>query len=291
MAATTRTGSFGIGFRRGWSEWQNDLSQIIAFANEQEFSCIDLGRDGDEIASQVLDAGLHIGSVDLKQWQEMIHADADTRKAAIETNAAYIEACAAHGIQNFFLVMIPADADAGYEQNVAYMNESFKALVPALETHDARLVIEGYPAAGCTVLAPESYQALFDACGSKNIGVNYDPSHLIRMGVDPIRFAHDFTDRIFHVHGKDTEIFTENIYQAGYERAAVTIPGHGFGSQAWRYTIPGHGQMRWVELFKILEANGYDGHVSIELEDEHFNGSEAGEKAGLIHSRNYLVSC
>jgi hypothetical protein len=29
--------------------------------------------------------------------------------------------------------------------------------------------------------------------------------------------------------------------------------------------------------------------VSIELEDENFNGSEAGEKAGLIHSLNFLI--
>jgi len=28
----TRTGGFGIGFRRGWSEWNKDLKGVIAFA-------------------------------------------------------------------------------------------------------------------------------------------------------------------------------------------------------------------------------------------------------------------
>jgi hypothetical protein len=28
----------------------------------------------------------------------------------------------------------------------------------------------------------------------------------------------------------------------------------------------------------------------VELEDEHFNGTEAGEKAALVHSLNFLTS-
>lgn len=291
MRAYTRTGHFGIGFRRGWSEWQKDVHHVIAAAKDMDFSCIDLGRNGDEDAAAVLDSGLKIGSVDLKQWQEMIHEDAATRQAALEANSDYIAACAAHGVHNFFLVMIPADAAVGHEQNCAWMIDSFAELASVLEEHQARLVIEGYPAPGCTVVAPESYRALFNAIDSASIGINYDPSHLIRMGIDPIRFAREFTDRIYHVHAKDTEIFSENIYQAGCEHPAVSLQGHGFGRTAWRYTIPGHGQMRWVELFTILEAHGYNGMVSIELEDENFNGSEDGEKAGLLHSRNFLQSC
>jgi sugar phosphate isomerase/epimerase len=291
MGVRTRTGSIGIGFRRGWSEWQKDIKAIIDFAKAQDFNCIDLGRNGDEDAAAVLDSGLEIGSVDLKEWGEMIHTDSEVRKKSIESNSAYVEACSKHGIRNFFLVMIPADASAGYEKNCEWMLDSFSQLVPVLEAHKARLVIEGYPARGCPVVAPESYRSFFAATDSDSIGINYDPSHLIRMGIDPIRFAREFIERIYHIHGKDTEMFAENIYEAGYEHAAVGLSGHGFGSTSWRYTIPGHDQMRWVELFKILEANGFKGNISIELEDENFNGSEAGEKAGLIHSRNFLESC
>ena len=54
------------------------------------------------------------------------------------------------------------------------------------------------------------------------------------------------------------------------------------------YTLPGHGLARWSEIFSILKSSGYKGAVSVELEDENFNGSEAGEKAGLLNSLAFL---
>jgi len=60
---------------------------------------------------------------------------------------------------------------------------------------------------------------------------------------------------------------------------------------AWRYTIPGHGQMRWLKAFQILKAAGYQGAVSIELEDENFNTGEAGEKQGILSGSHFLASC
>jgi sugar phosphate isomerase/epimerase len=59
----------------------------------------------------------------------------------------------------------------------------------------------------------------------------------------------------------------------------------------WRYTIPGHGGSRWPEMLRVLHDAGYAGAVSIELEDENFNGTLEGEKAGLLHARDFLESC
>ncbi len=289
--ATTRTGAFGIGFRLGWSEWQKNIDTMIDYAREQNFSCIDLLRNADETAARVYDAGLQVGSVDLKQSAEMIHADANVRKRAVEMNSQYVATVAGLGVKHFFLVMGPSDASIGYEKNWAYMIESFSALAPVLEEHDARIVIEGCPFNGALVVAPESYRAFFKEIDSPSMGINYDPSHLIRMGVDPIRFAREFAQHIFHVHAKDTEIFTENQYECGHEHVALKTDGHAFGNAYWRYTIPGHGQMRWVELFKILAERGYQGQVSVELEDENFNGTQAGEAAGMAYARAFLESC
>ena len=122
------------------------------------------------------------------------------------------------------------------------------------------------------------------------MGVNYDPSHLIRMGIDPIRFLKEFVGRVYHVHGKDTELFADNLYEYGHEQPPTFAKEMGFGSMAWRYTIPGHGCTRWTEVFKILAAHNYKGVVSIELEDENFNTNEDGEKAGLTHGLNFLRS-
>ena len=39
----------------------------------------------------------------------------------------------------------------------------------------------------------------------------------------------------------------------------------------------------------MLSESKYDGLVSVELEDEDFNGSEAGEKRGLVASKDFLM--
>jgi len=70
------------------------------------------------------------------------------------------------------------------------------------------------------------------------MGVNYDPSHLIRMGIDPLRFLKEFVGRVYHVHGKDAELFADNLYEYGHEQPPTFAKEMNFGSMAWRYTIP-----------------------------------------------------
>ncbi|MDR3690562.1 MAG: sugar phosphate isomerase/epimerase [Fimbriimonas sp.] len=288
---TTRTGSFPIGFRRGWSDWQKDLPGLIAWTKANNLGVIDLGGDGDQSAGLLKDAGIIAGSVDLPSWSGLITDDAAKRDEAIAKQAEYVAACGAQGVKNYFLVMLPSDATKPRSENFKLMVEGLNLLVPHLEKHGGRLVIEGWPGPGALCCTPEGYRALIKEVPSKSIGINYDPSHLIRMGIDPIRFLEEFADQVYHVHGKDTEIFAEDVYEFGTEQPATFAQGHGFGSTAWRYTIPGHGQMRWIKAFQILAARGYKGAVSIELEDENFNGSEAGEKNGILLGSSYLSGC
>jgi sugar phosphate isomerase/epimerase len=287
----TRTGGFPIGFRRGWSDWQKDLSSVLDWASSQGMSVVDLGRDGDQSARIARDSGFTIGSVDLAEWQPMISADGSKRRAAVQRNAEYIEACAAASAHNHFVVMLPEDPSLPRSENFGYMVDSLNELSTFLEKHGSRLVIEGWPGPGALCCTPEGYRACFAQCPSPSIGVNYDPSHLVRMGIDPIRFAEEFKDRVYHVHGKDTELVDEALYEFGTEQPATFANAHGFGSHHWRYTIPGHGCIRWSRAFQILADNGYRGAVSIELEDEDFNGSEAGEKQGLVLGAGFLSGC
>jgi sugar phosphate isomerase/epimerase len=153
------------------------------------------------------------------------------------------------------------------------------------------LAIEGWPGPGALCCTPEGYRAAFRECPSPAVGINYDPSHLIRMGIDPVRFLQEFPDRVRHVHGKDTELNLDGIYEYGTEQPATFAEAHGFGAHHWRYTIPGHGCTPWVQVFDILHKSGYQGAVCIELEDENFNGSESGEKQGLLVGGAFLASC
>jgi sugar phosphate isomerase/epimerase len=209
----------------------------------------------------------------------------------VAKNAEMVAACSKFGINNYFVVMLPDDPAKPRSENFALMVEGLNELVPHLEQHNARIVIEGWPGPGALCCTPEGYRAVIKEVPSQSIGINYDPSHLIRMGIDPIRFLEEFAFRVYHVHGKDTEVFHENLYEFGTEQPATFAKGHDFGAHHWRYTIPGHGEMRWTRAFEILKEKGFSGPVSIELEDENFNGSDDGEKAGLLAGGAFLASC
>jgi sugar phosphate isomerase/epimerase len=287
---TTRTGNFPIGIRRGWSEWQKDASAVIAWARNNEFAGIDLGRSFAD-AAPVISAGLKVGSVDLLEWHELMSPNAEKRAAAIAKNKEFIEGATKAGATKFFAVLLPEDPSLPRAENYAYAVESLKALVPTLEANGAQIVLEGYPGPGALACTPEGYRALFNDIPSNSIGINYDPSHLIRMGIDPIRFLKEFVSRVGHVHGKDCEIVVDDLYEYGWEQPATFKKSPDFGSAAWRYTIPGQGNANWGEIFRILEANNYQGMIGIELEDRDYNGTEAGEKAGLLASASFLSTC
>ncbi len=287
MTMQTRTGNFPIGFRRGWTEWQKDLAGLIAWTKQSGLAGIDVSADT-EIGKQIIDAGLRVGSIDLKDNKGMISPDKTRREAAIVANTAQIEAGARLGTVNYFLVMLPEKPELPRAENFGYMVESFSALAPVLEKHNARIVIEGWPGPGALACTPEGYRAFFEKVPSKAMGVNYDPSHLMRMGIDYLRFLREFAGRVYHMHGKDTELSTEGLYEYGHEQPATFGKAPAFGGMSWRYTIPGHGQVRWVEVMRTLKDSGYNGMVSIELEDANFNGTAAGEQLGILQGARFL---
>lgn len=288
--AVTRTGGFPIGLRRLWSDWQKDLGDIIAFAKEEDFSCLDLGSGDVEAAPAVVEAGLRIGSMDMPAGRDMVSPDGGKRREAVARNAESVKALGALGSINHFVVM-RGEPDRSPRENFGYMVESYSKLASVLEEQDARIVIEGCPGHGALCCNPEGYRAFFREMSGTVAGVNYDPSHLIRMGIDPIRFLDEFVERVYHIHAKDTEVFPEGLYEFGHQLPAVFAETPAFGSTYWRYAIPGHGCMRWTEAFHILAAAGYSGCISIELEDVNFNGTEEGEKLGLVLGRRHLEGC
>ena len=291
MSRTT-TGNFPIGFRYApLSAWSHDLGELVTWAQANSFGALDVKGGAEQVAT-VTEAGLRIGSADLLEWQKMLSLDADKRKDAVNRNQDHIEACAAAGEPlNYFVVMVPEDPHAPPQEVFKAMVESYHELVPTLEAYNAKLVIEGWPGPGALCCTPESYRAFFEACPSPALGVNYDPSHLLRMGIDPLKFLDEFIGRVYHVHAKDTEIFSELQYEYGTEQKPLFATPPRFSGSFWRYTVPGHGVMRWQQAFAKLAEAGYKGCVCVELEDHFFNGLEETEKTGLLASRHFLESC
>jgi sugar phosphate isomerase/epimerase len=287
---TTRTGNFSIGIRNGWSPWQKQISNVISWAKDAGFGTIDLGPNLEQL-SAVVDAGLNVGSIDLPAYGPLLAADKGRRHEAVEKSIEFIARAAGLGARNFFFVALPEDGALPREESFAYTVESLAALAPALEQAQGRLVIEGYPGAGAQCCTPETYRAAFKEVPSAAIGINYDPSHLLRMGIDPIRFLKEFGGRVGHVHGKDCEVLADDLYEYGTEQKATFKKNPGFGATSWRYTIPGQGNTPWGEVMRVLAAHNYRGAVSIELEDANYNGSEDGEKAGFIAGAQFLSAC
>lgn len=295
----TRTGSFPIGFRRGGVDWQKDLAALAGWAKGAGFEVLDLPKASPEDLATLKAAGLRIGTVDLLDWAAMLSTDAAKRKDAVARNTEFVKKHAAAGARLFFTIVMPeAPADPKEKrlsqlENYKLAVESYGALGQAAEQAGASVLIEGWPGgAGLPNLCcnPETTRALFRDTGTQGLGVNYDPSHLIRMGIDHVRFAQEFATRIKHIHAKDTEVFPEAVYEYGLYQPGVFAKGHRWGDHVWRYTLPGHGVARWSEIFKVLAEAGYTGAVSVELEDENFNGSEAGEKRALAASLAFLAS-
>lgn len=287
----TRTGGFRIGFRGGWSDWQKDLAGMAAWAKQAGFALIDLGAVGPADVRTVRDAGVDVISVDMHDWPALVSPDEGKRKAAVEKNAAYFREMAPLGISVFFAVVIPEDGGRPGRENFALAVRSYGELAGVAEGLGATIVLEGWPGGPpfpnlcCN---PETYRAMLREVPSRGLSINFDPSHLIRMGIDHVRFIDEFADRVGHVHGKDTEILTDHLYEIGLYQASIFKEPVFCGEFAWRYTIPGHGVTRWSRCFDVLAKAGFKGAVSVELEDAHYNGSTEGEQAGLLASLQYL---
>ena len=284
---TTRTGGFLIGFRRGGWAWQSELPAAIDWAKSHGFGVIDLSRTVADIKA-VEAAGLRVGSVDMANWSGLSSPDTAKRAAAAAEIREYVAAC---GPQNYFAVMIPEDESRPRAENFGYLIDGLQAISAPLEAAGGRLVIEGWPGSGSLVCTPETFRAIFAACPSPALGINYDPSHLLRMGIDPIRFLKEFSGRVSHVHGKDTLILADDLYNYGHELPAVYKEDPFCGSSAWRYTIPGHGGTPWIEVCRILADTGYKGAISIELEDSDYTGSPEAEQQGLLDAAQFLAGC
>jgi sugar phosphate isomerase/epimerase len=263
---------------------------LLEWAVGNDLKVIDIGSDAAELAPQFASAGVKIGTADLLSGG-LYGDDPGKQKDAVAAAIEQIEKAAPLGIDKFFTAIVPSNREKSRRENFAFVVESFQGLVTTLEKHHACIVVEGWPGPGALACTPEGYRALFREVPSTSMAVNYDPSHLIRMGIDPIRFLEEFATRVKHAHGKDTELLSEGLYEYGHEQEPTFGTPRGFGSMSWRYTIPGHGVFRWAKGFEILKARGYNGAVCIELEDENFNTDEAGGKQGILAGAKFLAGC
>ena len=138
-----------------------------------------------------------------------------------------------------------------------------------------KIALEMHP--GFCVYNPETLLRLRAAVGD-TIGANFDPSHLIWQGMDPVAAIRALEGAIYHVHAKDTKIDTYNTAKFG------VLDTKHYGDEihrSWVFRTVGYGNgiQYWRDLISNLRLVGYDKVMSIEHEDSLMSVDEGLEKA------------
>ena len=141
--------------------------------------------------------------------------------------------------------------------------------------HVPHIAFEMHP--GFCVYNPETLLKLRAAVGPA-IGANFDPSHLIWQGMDPVAAIRELAGAIYHVHAKDTKVDPYNTAKNGVlDTKHYSDEIH----RAWVFRTVGYGnnETYWRDLVSNLRLCGYDRVLSIEHEDSVMTIDEGLRKA------------
>jgi len=167
------------------------------------------------------------------------------------------------------------DDSLSLDDNIKKIGDVFGPMLEAARAHGVRLAFENCPGHGQLATTPYNWEKVFAVLDAPDVGLEFDPSHLVWQGVDYLAAAREFRHKIISVHAKDTQ-----IYQDKFGRCGI------YGKDWWTYRLPGYGSVDWEAFFQILREAAYDGPVMIEHEDPYFGGERYWE--GLRIGKRYL---
>jgi sugar phosphate isomerase/epimerase len=286
------------------------LEQVLAFAAETGFSCVELmcwppGRAERRYAGVTHFDATSFGPDEVKRTHDLLakhnvsvsglgyypnplSADRAESEVAIAHLRKVIEAAAALGVGlvNTFAGRDPSlSVDASWPRFL----EVWRPLVQYAEDRNVRIAFEHcpmlftadeWPGGKNLPTSPALWRRMFADIPNPNFGLNFDPSHFVWQQMDYLAPLKEFRDRLFHVHAKDARI----------DRAALSEHGVLAYPKLWHTPkIPGLGDVQWGPFFGALTDAGYDGPVAIEVEDRAFEGSLDRRRESLVISRRYLT--
>ncbi len=119
---------------------------------------------------------------------------------------------------------------------------------------------------------PAMWERFFDATRRNNLGLEWDPSHLLCQFIDPVQNLRRFGSRVFHVHAKDARI--DRPLLATYGPCHPGVIEHRF---------PGLGDADWAEIIHTLLRVGYDSDLNIEGWHDPVYRDHAGNASSAEH--------
>ncbi|MGO7368554.1 sugar phosphate isomerase/epimerase family protein [Rhizobium ruizarguesonis] len=267
------------------------LEEVVDFAASAGFDAIEIDVGGhiktpDRVEAAVALArsrDLFVSSI--TYFGNQLDADRAKRNALRERTAEFAGAIGQAGVP-IFVIFPGRDDTASDEANYDDFADFANGLIAQTQPYGLTFAIENWPGPKDNFIGttPKGWQELFQRIGDPRFGLEFDPSHLIRIGVDPYQAMEAVKDRIAILHAKDTAINPESLQAVGY---------HGKGW--WQYKLPGLGLIDWPRFLRQASEAGFDGTLSIEHEDAAYGwpgkdlaARKDGERLGLNYLRNVL---
>jgi sugar phosphate isomerase/epimerase len=219
----------------------------------------------------------------LAYYGNNLHPDLDERRATNEHVGRCIDAAAELGCPTVG-TFVGRDPTQSVADNLRAAEEIFPPLVAHAAVRGVEIVIEncvmegwhpdGYP--GNLAYSPELWEWMF----SLGLKLNFDPSHLLWLGIDPVAALRPYVDHVAHVQAKDIQCFPDRRNHYGFFGKAVDRPDP-WDVGWWRYRLPGLGDVDFGRLIDVLYEGGFDGTVSVEHEDPVWGGDPDRVRTGL----------
>ena len=184
----------------------------------------------------------------------------DTARAAARFGVTQVNGFTGSQVWHMLYSFPPNDfgaIDRAYEE----FAEVWSPILDVFDQEGVRFGLEVHP----TEIAYDfvTTRAALDAIGNREaFGINLDPSHFAHQFLDTAQFALEFSDRIYHVHVKDSRRRLDG-------RRSILGSHLNFGEEmrGWDFVSPGHGDVDFEAFFRALNRIGYQGPLSIEWED------------------------
>jgi len=238
--------------------------------------------EAERVRSVLADNGLELSA--LAYYDNNLHPDPAQREAIHAHLRACIDAAAELGgipVGTF----IGRDNSRSVADNLREAERVLPPLVDYAGERGVRLMIEncvmegwhpdGYP--GNLAYSPELWEWMFEL----GFWLNFDPSHLLWIGIDPVEALRPHVDRVIHAHAKDAQTFPAQRNRYGFFGRTSTRESDPWDMGWWRFRIPGLGDVDWRGYVDTLYEGGFDGVLSVEHEDPVWGGTPERVEAGL----------
>ena len=245
-------------------------------------------QDAERVRALLSVHGLELSAV--AYYENNLHQDLDVREAIHEHLRRCIDAAQLLGV-GLVGTFVGRDTTLTLTENRRLAEDVLPPLVAYAAARDVRLVIENCPMEGWH---PDGYPAnlayspeLWGWMSGLGLWLNYDPSHLVWLGIDPVAALESHADRVLHVQAKDVEV--DAAARTRYGVFGQVLDREPWVSGWWRYRIPGLGEIDWRRLVDALHQAGYDGVVSVEHEDPVWSGDPDRVRRGLTLAQHTLA--